>query len=107
MRLIHFILLINLLLLGCSKNGNTTEAKSYNIRGEVIEIDSNSSRITLAHHDIPGLMKAMTMPFKVKNPALLNTVFVGDSISGTLVMPETGYYLDSLSVIWKDTTPVR
>ena len=108
-KFIPLIFIIIYFLTGCSKteNKDTDDATSYNVRGKVVDIDTASSRVNLAHHDIPGLMKAMTMPFKVKNPALLKMVFIGDSISGTLVASETEYYLDTLSVIWRDTASAR
>jgi protein SCO1/2 len=101
MKLIRLILLTNLLLLGCSKNENenVTEAKTYIIRGEVVTIDKNTSRITISHRDIPGLMKAMTMPFKVKNSTLLEDVLVGDSITGKLIMSMSEICLDTLNVV--------
>jgi Cu/Ag efflux protein CusF len=98
------ILLAAMLFSVCSRESPNT-IKSYPIRGEVVAIDSALSRITIAHHEIPGLMKAMTMAFKAKNPALLGSVEVGDSIAGRLVVSNHETYLDSLRVIRKTLMP--
>ncbi len=87
------------------KNEGQTEAQLYTLRGEVIAINMNASTISISHHDIPGLMKAMTMPFKVKNPELLKIVLVGDSVSGVLVVSKRESYLDTLNVFWRSSAP--
>lgn len=83
------------------------EVTSYPIRGEVVAIDSTSARITIAHRDIPGLMKAMTMAFKAKNPALLKAVSIGDSISGMLAISGGEIYLDTLNVFWRTNSEMK
>ncbi len=48
---------------------------------EVRKIDKDAKKITLKHGDIPNLeMPPMTMVFQVKDPALLDTVKVGDKV---------------------------
>lgn len=49
--------------------------------GEVRKIDKEQGKITLKHGELQNLgMPSMTMDFKVKNPALLDKVNVGDSV---------------------------
>ena len=49
--------------------------------GEVRKIDKAQARITLAHGEIKNLdMPAMTMVFRVRDPALLDKVNVGDKV---------------------------
>lgn len=51
------------------------------IDGEVRKIDKAAKKITLRHGEMPHLeMPAMTMVFQVKDPALLDSVKVGDKV---------------------------
>jgi Cu/Ag efflux protein CusF len=103
---VPYTLLAAMLIFACSGKSPDT-VKSYPIRGEVVKIDSASSRITIAHHEIPGLMKAMTMAFRAKHPALLNIASVGDSISGTLSISGEEAYLDTLIVFWRSSAEMK
>ena len=60
----------------------TTPTLSTNlVAGEVRKIDKSAKKITLKHAEIPNLeMPGMTMVFQVKDPALLDTVKVGDKV---------------------------
>ncbi len=50
--------------------------------GEVKKIDKDAGKITIKHGPLSNLdMPAMTMVFKVKDPAMLDQVKVGDKIS--------------------------
>ncbi|HEY0847186.1 MAG TPA: copper-binding protein [Noviherbaspirillum sp.] len=49
--------------------------------GEVKKIDKEAGKITIKHGPLANLnMPPMTMVFKVKEPAMLNSVKVGDKI---------------------------
>jgi protein SCO1/2 len=106
---ISFVFVLPFFFSSCSKDAEESPANSpsHPIRGEVVAIDSASSRIAISHQEIPGLMKAMTMPFRVKNSSLLKTIVVGDSIEGALVVSKRETYLDTLSVFWKNPSPNR
>ncbi len=50
--------------------------------GEVRKVDKEAGKITLRHGPIPNLdMPNMTMVFRVKDPAMLDRVKVGDKVS--------------------------
>lgn len=50
--------------------------------GTVTKIDEAQAKVTLRHGPIKNLdMDAMTMVFRVKEPALLKTVKVGDKVT--------------------------
>lgn len=54
------------------------------VNGKVTRVDESAGRITIAHDAIPNLqMEAMTMVFKVSDPALLKEVKSGDAIKFT------------------------
>ena len=53
--------------------------------GEVRKIDLGAKKITLKHGEIKNLdMPPMTMVFQVKDPAMLQTVKVGDKVRFTV-----------------------
>lgn len=63
-------------------------AKRYPLDGRVVAVDPAHRQITIAHHDVPGLMKGMTMPFIVgKNDTwVFQAITPGDQIRATLVL---------------------
>jgi len=93
-------------LLSCSKQEQKpTDLVTFPLKGEVVEIDTAKNRVIVAHEEIPNYMMAMTMPFKVKNPALLRGLQVGDSISGTLAVSRTESWLETITIIGKGEAP--
>jgi protein SCO1/2 len=54
----------------------------YDIKGKVVAVDTKKSEVTLDHEDVPGLMKGMTMAFKVEDAKLLEGIQEGDEIEG-------------------------
>jgi Cu/Ag efflux protein CusF len=51
------------------------------VDGEVKKIDKEAGKITLRHGELKSLnMSAMTMVFRVKDPAMLEQVKVGDKV---------------------------
>lgn len=51
------------------------------VDGEVRKIDKKEGKLTLKHGPIPNLeMPDMTMVFRVKDPAMLDRVRVGDKV---------------------------
>ena len=58
--------------------------REYTFHGTVKKIDAGTQMITIDHEKIGDYMDAMTMPFKVADPAILDQVKVGDSTHFTL-----------------------
>ena len=52
----------------------------YAGHGVVKAIDPTKTSVTIAHEEIPGFMKAMTMPFEVSSPSVLAGIAVGDTV---------------------------
>jgi protein SCO1/2 len=88
---------------GCGRHekGESRPANYHHLRGQVVALEPASSLITISHEKIPGFMEAMTMPFSVKDSALLRGVEVGDSVRGVVALRKPEIWLDSLTVIWK------
>lgn len=60
---------------------NSAWAATEWVRGEVVKLDPARSKITLKHAPIRMVkMEAMTMPFRVKDAALLAPLQVGQKI---------------------------
>lgn len=56
-------------------------ASNHQVSGEVVKIDKSAAKITLKHAPIKNLdMDAMTMVFRVADPAMLDKVKAGDKV---------------------------
>lgn len=61
--------------------GHTAPATAELADGEVKKIDKEAGKITLRHGELKNLnMSAMTMVFRVKDPAMLDQVKAGDKV---------------------------
>ena len=65
------------------------EARTYQLKGQVLAVDVETREILVKHEDIPGFMPAMTMPYVVKDAALLKDRAPGDLITATLTVEST------------------
>jgi protein SCO1/2 len=75
--------LVVLLFPGCARDGTKApEDRLYDVRGTVVSVSPEKQMITVDHEDIPGLMKAMKMPFRVADSKLLEGLREGDRIEG-------------------------
>jgi protein SCO1 len=86
-----------LLLAACSACGRAPEPRRYELRGQIVGIDRNRREVVVDHEDIQGFMPAMTMPYKVNDPALLEGKAPGDLISATLVVEDVQAYLSTMT----------
>ena len=73
--------------------------KQYELTGQILAIKPEKNEVVVKHDDIKNFMPAMTMPYKVKEPALLTGRKEGDLIKATLVVGEVDAYLTSLNVV--------
>jgi len=78
------ILVSAALLAGCKSGTQVPQAKTYEVKGTVVVIDSKKPSVKLDHEDIPGLMKGMVMEFDVAGPKVLDGVNVGDKVVAKL-----------------------
>ncbi|WP_234197173.1 copper-binding protein [Pseudacidovorax sp. NFM-22] len=76
-----------------------TDVPLPQVDGEVRRVDAAQGRMTLRHGDIPNLdMGAMTMVFRVRDPALLKEVKAGDKVRFTAQMVDGQLTVMSLTV---------
>ncbi len=82
-----FVLPLLLCLTVCS---TAPAAKLYELEGRVVAVDPAARQLTIAHQDIPGLMKGMTMPFTVSKADnwVFKAIAPGDHIHATLVLSD-------------------
>ncbi len=70
---------------------------STSVKGQVLAADPERNEVLVKHDDIKGFMPAMTMPYKVKDAALLSGKQPGDLVTATLVVEEVDAYLSALT----------
>ena len=72
-------------------------AKRYPVRGVVMGILPEKAALLVKHEEIPGVMRAMTMMFKV-DPTTLKNAKEGQSISGALARESDGWWLHEVKL---------
>lgn len=100
-------LMVLLSLSGCTQEQKNpaTDLTTFPLRGQVIRVMPDEHRIMISHGEIPNYMKAMTMPFKVKDTTFLTLVHPGDSVLATLAVSRTESWLATISVLGKGQAP--
>jgi len=63
-----------------------SSAKTYEMRGQILGINRDKMEILVKHDEIPGLMAAMTMPWKVQQASMLDNLGTGDLIATEIVV---------------------
>ncbi|MFM7593308.1 MAG: SCO family protein [Isosphaeraceae bacterium] len=72
--------------------------KTYKLKGIVRKIEKESGQVMIRHEEIPGYMKAMTMPFDLKGQEVLGELFPGDEVEGELVVKADDIELKGLVI---------
>jgi protein SCO1/2 len=109
------IVLIAGVMGGCH-GGSTPVApdeKQYAVRGTIVSTDPGKGEVLLNHEAIPGLMEAMTMSYRLKDPSIISELHDGDKITANLTVADNAsgparMSLDHLVVIAQmqpDTKP--
>src|ERR1700756_5526557 len=84
---------------GCESGARQTAApKTYSVHGKVLEVDAKKQEILLQHEAVPGFMEAMTMPYKVADPAAINELHANDQIAATIVVTNAGVDLHDVVI---------
>jgi Cu(I)/Ag(I) efflux system protein CusF len=79
-------------MLALALTGTAGLAQDSSVIGEVRKIDEGAGKITLKHGPIKslGMDEGMTMVFRVKDPAMLKQVAVGDKVKFEAENADTG-----------------
>ena len=73
--------------------------RTYTLQGQVLAVTADHQQATIKHEEIKGFMPAMTMPYKMKTPQLLEGVKPGDLINATLVVVSNDAYLTTVKKV--------
>lgn len=94
-------------LVGCRKEADSSSGSSldanvkrYHLRGTILGKSAVTDEVTIKHGDIVGLMPAMTMVYKVKDPAVIEEVQPGDQVAADLLVHSSSgdYLLDDVVI---------
>lgn len=89
-------MMVGLTILGAGC-GRPPEVRTYQLKGQVLAVRPETREILVKHEDIPGFMPAMTMPYAVKDAALIRDRVPGDLITATLTVEATLAHLSAIS----------
>lgn len=70
-----------------------TKAKTYSTRGVIKAFGEGRKSLKIAHEDVPGYMKAMTMPFAVSSANVLDGLKEGDAVEFSFTEESDGRLL--------------
>ena len=84
-----------------SQDGDPVESriedlKLFSVNGVVRSIESDLSRARIEHEEIPGYMKAMTMPFNIGDTNEWSNIHTNDSIMFLLHVTEERSWIDGV-----------
>jgi protein SCO1/2 len=79
-----------------SKASSHAGTTNYLVHGVLKAIRADQQKLVIAHEEIPNFMEAMTMPFRVKDAAILTNVAIGRKISFQLHVTETESWVDDI-----------
>lgn len=79
-------------------NEATPEPKTHPLKGVVMGLMPEKTALLVKHEEVPGVMRAMTMMFKVE-PAVLEKVKQGDPIKARMSRRPDGWWLTEVEVV--------
>lgn len=74
------------------------EPKAHPLKGVIMGIMTDKTALLVKHEEVPRVMRAMTMMFKVE-PAVLEKVKRGDAIKGLMSRRADGWWLHEVEVL--------
>jgi protein SCO1 len=80
-----------------------SRVKTFQVMGQIRSIDAANKTVRITHEEIPNYMPAMTMPFSVKDVALLKGLSEGDSVQFELAVTADDSWIARISKIQTDT----
>lgn len=73
--------------------------KAEVVKAEVVKVDAGRGKVTLRHAPIKSIkMEAMTMPFKVKDAAMLEALKAGDKVTFSVAVMDDELVVTSIQV---------
>jgi protein SCO1 len=74
------------------------ETATYQLRGIVVSSDATKGIVTIDTEAIPGLMGAMTMPYRLAQPGVATELHAGDHVTARLRISTSASLLDQIDV---------
>ena len=81
-----------------------TNLQVFQVKGVVVELETDGKTVKIKHEEIPGYMGAMTMPFEVRPTNELSGLLPGDTISFRMSVTDTDGWIDQIQKL--NVTPV-
>jgi protein SCO1 len=79
--------------------------KRYPLTGRIVSVDKAGQSLNIAGDAIPGFMGAMTMPYQVKDAAVLTKASAGDQIKAEIVVGNDSAYLENIVITREAHSP--
>jgi protein SCO1/2 len=92
------VILIALITVCCAQ-GQDKNTATYQAHGTVQEVQRGEGIVVVRHDEIPGYMKAMTMPFRIRDTNLFLGLSRGVEIAFSLKVTANEGWIDSLAII--------
>ena len=89
----HWVLVVVLALLTAVR---AAAVQKYDVRGLVLKVDPSRKSMLVSCENIPGFMEAMTMPFEVREPKMLEGLQPGMAVKFVLVVDGDSSYADDV-----------
>ena len=89
------------------RTADETPVQTYPAKGVVQEIRTNTHTVLIKHETITNYMDAMTMPFKVVEPAALANLRPGDEVAFQLHVAPTASWIDRITKTGTVTPPPK
>ena len=86
-------------------SGGAAKGLTFAARGVVLEIKPDGRNVVICHEAISNYMAAMTMPFPIKDPGVLDGVRRGDKVSFQLHVAGTNSWVDHVTRLGTVTLP--
>src|SRR3972149_3667771 len=81
-------------LVGCGAQ----EEQRYELKGQVVSVDSENGTVTVDHQEIVGFMGAMSMPFPLKDTWAFDQLQPGDGLNAILVVRGQEYWIEQVVI---------
>lgn len=101
------VLLLSALLFFFPACSRQPTAQQYRLTGQILEVRPNGTELVIRHDDIPGFMPGMTMPFRVKDPAVARGRVAGDLVRATLMVTDEEAWLSTVEKTGWAPLPAR
>lgn len=75
-----------------------SESKRHPLRGVITRVEPDTSSLMVKHEEIPGVMRAMIMRFKVA-PEVVKNFKIGDAITAEMSRVNNEWHLDDVKLV--------